>query len=306
MRAWVHKALTLVLMWSGVAASQAIAGDINLQWDAVPGAAGYHVYYGTQSGVYGQFVSANGTSATIAGLQDCQTYYLAVKAYNGAGESASFSNELMGWPRPIITSTTPTAAVQGDQLTVDVMGSNFQSGAVVRVSPNLGTCSLAKTKGCETDSDCQPVTEGVCVNSILLNAATVLSCGHLQLVATIEPTTAGIRPAMVGKIDVTVDNPDTVFGVKLQAFEVLVNPYRFDLNRTDPTTTNRIDGRDTIFLSRNFGFSESDASYDPNDDFNGDGWVDGADLAFIASNLGRCWSTTTKSWSLAACPSTLQ
>src|SRR5262247_1122832 len=87
-RAWVHRVLTLGMLGLAAAARPAVAGDINLQWDAVQGAAGYHVYYGTQSGVYDEFVSTNGTSTTIAGLQDCQTYYLAVKAYNGAGESS--------------------------------------------------------------------------------------------------------------------------------------------------------------------------------------------------------------------------
>ena len=305
MRVRIRKAAALAILQIAFFA-RALAGDINLQWDPVPGAVGYHVYYGTQSHTYGQFLTAGGTSATVAGLQDCQTYYLAVKAYNDAGESPTFSNELTGWPRPTVSSTTPTTAVQGDQLTVDVMGSNFQSGATVTVSPNRGTCSLLSSKACSTDADCNSATEGICQNSVVLNSITVLSCGHLQLVATIEPTTAGIRPAQVGKVDVTVSNPDTVFGSKLQAFEVLIDPYRFDVNQTSASTTNRIDGRDTIYLSRNFGFSEADAGYEPNDDFNGDGWVDGADLAFIASNLGRCWSSATKTWTLAACPSTLQ
>lgn len=306
MQTWVHKAVMLGMVWSAAVAQHVVAGEISLQWDAVPGASGYHVYYGTQSGVYGQYVSVASNAALIGGLPDCQTYFVAVKAFNGAGESPTFSNEITGWPRPAVASASPGTMVQGDQLTLDLVGSNFQSGATVSVSPNRGTCTLRATKACSTDADCQPATEGICQNSVVLTSVSVLSCGHLQLLAMIEPTAPGIRPAQIGKIDVTVVNPDAVFGVKSQAFEVLVDPSRFDINRSDSATTNRIDGKDTIYLSRNFGYDESDSRYEPNDDFNGDGWVDGADLAFIASNLGRCWSTSSKSWTLAACPNNFQ
>ena len=104
----------------------------------------------------------------------------------------------------------------------------------------------------------------------------------------------------------TVSNPDSVFGMKSQAFEVLLNPARFDINRSDSTTTNRIDGKDTVYLSRQFGLNEFDPNYDADDDFDGDGWIDGLDLVYIASNLGKCWSASTKSWTIAACPAALQ
>jgi hypothetical protein len=86
---------------------------------------------------------------------------------------------------------------------------------------------------------------------------------------------------------------------------VTINPARFDVNRTDDVTRGRIDGKDTVFLSRGFGLSESDPNYDGDDDFDGDGWVDGQDLAYIASNLGRCWSPSSRTWSLSACPASL-
>jgi hypothetical protein len=143
--------------------------------------------------------------------------------------------------------------------------------------------------------------------NVVLSSVRRLSCGHIQLIATIEPTAAAVRPAQIGRLDLTVVNPpDSVFGTKSQAFEVLVNPARFDINRSDATTTNRIDGKDTVYLSRQFGTNESNPNYDPDDDFDGDGWVDGQDLAYIASNLGRCWSASTRTWTLAACPAGLQ
>lgn len=267
-----------LLSVAALAVMPARAGDIVLAWDPTSGASGYHVYYGTKTGTYTQSVTSYSTSTTLTNLQDCQPYFIAVKAFNAAGESPQYSNELTGWPRPSITSATPSSAMQGSQIVVDIFGSNFQSGAVVDLgNPNVFLASVG-----------------------------VVSCSHIQLMATVEPTARGVRAAKVGKLDLTVANPDDVFGMKSQAFEVLINPARFDINQSDPSTTNRIDGKDTVFLARDFGISEADPTYDPNSDFDGDGWVDGTDLAYIASNLGRCWSTTTKSWSTSACPVNLR
>jgi Fibronectin type III domain len=271
--------LALPLAALFAASTPATAGSIALSWDPTQGATGYHVYYGTQpGGPYPDSVTTYSTTTTIPGLQDCTTYFVVVKAFNGSGESVTFSNELSGWSRPAVTSATPTSAMQGDQIVMDVMGSNFQSGAIV----DLGN------------------------PHVFLTSVQVLSCTHIQLLATVEPTARNIRPAHVGRLDLTVSNVDTVFGMKSQAFEVLINPARFDVNQSDATTKNRIDGKDTVYLSRQFGQSESDPNYDADDDFDGDGWVDGDDLAFIASNLGKCWSSSSKSWSLTACPSGLQ
>jgi hypothetical protein len=277
---WIKRHfLALMAVTMLAAAAPAAAGSISVSWDPTPGASGYYVYYGTASGVYGPPVTALTTSATISGLQDCTQYYVAVKAFNGSGASTSYSNELSGWSRPEVTSATPASAMQGDQVVMDVMGSNFDPLATVDLgNPN-----------------------------VVLSSVRRLSCGHIQLIATIEPTAAAVRPAQIGRLDLTVVNPpDSVFGTKSQAFEVLVNPARFDINRSDATTTNRIDGKDTVYLSRQFGTNESNPNYDPDDDFDGDGWVDGQDLAYIASNLGRCWSASTRTWTLAACPAGLQ
>jgi len=264
---------------AALAVAPAMAGSISLSWDATQGASGYHVYYGTVSGQYNPVpVTTSSTSTTISGLQDCTTYYLAVKAFNQAGVSPEFSNELSGWARPGITAATPSSAMQGDQIVMDVMGSNFLAGAEV----DLGN------------------------PHVILTSVTVLSCNQIQLIATVEPTAATLRAARIGRLDLTVSNPDSVFGLKSEAFEVLINPSRFDINQSDATTRNRIDGKDTVYLARVFGTSEADPNFDADDDFDGDGLVDGQDLAYIASNLGRCWSTASKSWRLDACPTVLQ
>lgn len=259
-----------------VACTPVLAGQIQLAWDAVPGATGYRVYYGTQSGSYTSNVTVSTTATTLSGLQNCQTWYVAVKAFNSAGESADFSNELAGWPRPEVTSATPGAAIQGQQLTVTVNGTNFQPGATVEIDNSR----------------------------VVVAGISTLSCGQVQFVATVEPTTAHIAPAQIGSWAVTIANPDDVFGQRSNAFVIDVNPARFDINKTDQTTQNRIDGKDTVWLSRLFGSQQGSASYDPDSDFDGDGWVDGVDLAYIASNLGRCWSNGV--WSASACPANLR
>jgi hypothetical protein len=122
--------------------------------------------------------------------------------------------------------------------------------------------------------------------------------------ATIEPTADGVRAAQIGPYTVTVVNPDDVFGSRNGAFEVQVDPSRFDLDDRDGPSRGRLDGRDTIWLSRLFGSQEGDADYYPDSDFNGDGWVDGEDLAYLASNLGRCWDGA--GWNVGSCPESLQ
>jgi hypothetical protein len=272
--------LAAVIFLTATFAAPGLAGEIQLAWDATSGASGYKVYYGTASGSYtspGSPATVYGTSTTISGLLDCRNYFVAVKAFNAAGESPSFSNELSGWSRPSVVSASPSTALQGDQLVVDIQGANFQSGASV----DLGN------------------------PQITLSSIAVLSCNHIQLLATIEPTAPNVRPAEVGALDLTVENPDAVFGKKSQAFAVLINPARFDINKTDDATTNRIDGKDMVYLSRLFGLSESSPNYDGDEDFNGDGNIDGQDLAYIASNFGLCWASATKTWTLAACPQAL-
>lgn len=255
-----------------VAALPASAGTISLAWDPVPGASGYRVYYGTQSGAYTQNTTVSGTSATIGNLQDCTTWYVAVKAYNSAGESDQFSQEIAGWPRPAVTAATPSSAKQGEQIVIELTGANFQNGAVIELdNPHV---RLASTQ--------------------------VLSCSRMQVLATVEPTAANVRPAGIGAIDVTVANPDDVFGQKSDAFTVLVNPARFDVNTTETSTRGRLDGKDTVWMARMFGGNEGTALYDPDFDFDGDGWVDGQDLAYLASNMGRCWDGA--GWAVSACP----
>jgi len=83
-----------------------------LQWDASTGeVTGYRVYYGTtQNGPYPASYEVATTSCDMANLplQQNETYYFVVRAYNSAGESGN-SNEASY----TVPDTTPPGVVQG-------------------------------------------------------------------------------------------------------------------------------------------------------------------------------------------------
>jgi hypothetical protein len=56
---------------------------------------GYYVYYGAASGVYTNKTDVGtNTVTTVSGLEEGQTYYFAVTAYNAAGMESPFSPEV--------------------------------------------------------------------------------------------------------------------------------------------------------------------------------------------------------------------
>lgn len=80
---------------TGLAASAAGTGQVNLSWSAVDGASSYSLYRTSQSGYQPATPSVTGitgTSYNDTGLNDGTTYYYQVVAVNGAGPSG-FSPE---------------------------------------------------------------------------------------------------------------------------------------------------------------------------------------------------------------------
>jgi hypothetical protein len=62
--------------------------------------AGYYIYYGTASGVYGQSIKVgNVTTYSLTGLVQGQTYYIAATAYDTSNNQSGFSNEVSGVPK---------------------------------------------------------------------------------------------------------------------------------------------------------------------------------------------------------------
>lgn len=78
-----------------VLASFAYAGELEVEWDPSADAAGYTVYWGPNPGQYTNWQDVGDvTVATVRNLPDCIPMYIAVTAYNSAGESG-YSNEIV-------------------------------------------------------------------------------------------------------------------------------------------------------------------------------------------------------------------
>jgi hypothetical protein len=255
---------------------KAAVGTISLKWNPVPGASGYRIYYGTESGTYTDAVDVGAKAqGTVSGLTDCTTYYVAVKAYNAAGESTEFSNEIAGWPRPRVGSVDPPAFMQGTQVVVNLAGANFAPGATLEFDA--------------TSLEGEPL---VTVGSL---SAT---CESIQALVAVEPGAPGARAMEIGAHEFEVRNPDGVVGN--QTYEVTINPARFDINRTDADTSDRVDGKDLVWLAYAHGTSEGQSRFNADADLTGNGSVDGEDLAYLAAAFGSCWSGS--SWDASACP----
>ena len=71
------------------------AGQVTLEWDrnSESNLAGYRMYVGTASGVYGTPIEAGlNTTCTVTGLISGRTYYFAATAYNTSGVESGKSN----------------------------------------------------------------------------------------------------------------------------------------------------------------------------------------------------------------------
>jgi len=102
--------------------SIALGGSVNLAWTPPttgPTPAGYNIYWGTASGVYGPTPMQVGTvtTATVPNLTNGVQYFFALKSRDAVGnQSAAFSNEVfitipIPLQPPTLLSPTATATV---------------------------------------------------------------------------------------------------------------------------------------------------------------------------------------------------
>ncbi|HXV77580.1 MAG TPA: fibronectin type III domain-containing protein [Candidatus Polarisedimenticolaceae bacterium] len=171
-----------VLVVAVLSASPALAGTISLAWDPVthPDLAGYRVFYGVNASNLDQSVDVGtNAQATLSNLADCTNYFVAVKARGTDGSlSPQFSNQISGWARPVVASVSPPSIQRTTQMALTVSGVNFMPGASVSFSDP----------------------------AIVVNGVTVNGCSQLVVDVTVPDTAA------VGTTDLTVVNPDQVFG----------------------------------------------------------------------------------------------
>ncbi len=276
----------LYIVAAVLAVAPVAAGTISLTWDAASGASGYRVYWGASPGVYGQNPKdvGNVTETTIDDLTDCTTWYLAVKAYNAAGESPDYSNEVVGWARPVVGTPSISVALQRVQATLRISGANFQQGATIQI---------------ESDNP-----------RVYFETPQVVAgrCDAIDVALSVAPTYGQDLPALAGTFNytVTVTNPDGVYRTQAEQLEIQVDPARFNISTAEAATRIRLDEADLGMFSRLFGSTDGDDRYDPAADFDGDLTIDGNDLAlaFGTGLTGKCWNGTT--YTIAACPPELK
>lgn len=282
------------------------AGYRTLSWTASSGAAGYHVWYGESPNTYtGMVPVGNTTTVTLdVDLDDCTRWYFSVTAYNSAGESG-YSNEV-SWLTPMaVDSIAPDDAgatlKQGSQLPVTIHGARFMSGATVEIDHPDWVCPQGVT-----GQTCQDYLDDL-RNTVRLENASI-GCSQIGLAATIEPTTNGARAAATGTYTVTVTNPD---GSSASGeFEVALDASRQDLDTSTTYTAGRVDGLDFPHIKVRHPDDgpcicceeATCPDFDYDKDINGDGWIDGEDLALVLGGyFFQCWDDASGSWSAAAC-----
>lgn len=166
----------------------------------------------------------------------------------------------------------------GGQFTVDISGAHYRTGAGLVL-------------------DDVAVPKDILGNPLFrVESWSVLSSNRMQALVNIEPAARGVRAMPVGDFlfGGEVRNPDTVLGTASLGFEVLFDLSRWDINRSDAGTVDRVDGADLSWLAYAYGSADGEPLYAPDADLTGDGIVDGEDLAYLEAGFGRCWSGTAR------------
>jgi uncharacterized membrane protein/fibronectin type 3 domain-containing protein len=109
------QALAALLLIVVAAARTAAADTITIAWDANPASenvAGYNVYIGTASSMYGAPIDVhNVTTYAFTAATAGQTYYFAVQAYDAFGTPSELSTEVFGLVDGVPDITAPTVTI---------------------------------------------------------------------------------------------------------------------------------------------------------------------------------------------------
>jgi len=139
--------------------------QVRVAWDAStsPDVTGYVVDYGTSPGSYTRSVDVGAsTQATVTGLLDGNTYYMAVRAYDSDGIMSPRSNE--------VVFTTPAACRMDFSTASRTIGGRGGSGNFALSTPSGCTWSLGSsanwlTLNASTGLDSATVTYSVAPNT---------------------------------------------------------------------------------------------------------------------------------------------
>ncbi|HEX5043443.1 MAG TPA: Ig-like domain-containing protein [Candidatus Polarisedimenticolaceae bacterium] len=194
-------ARNVVLGWLFVTLTPLVsAGTMAVRWDAVAGASGYRVYWGTVAGRYTNQATVT-TTATTLNLADSTRWYVGVKAYNAQGESSTFSNEVAGLPRPTVTSVTPNRGAVGQRLIVTLGGTNFGPGMTVKflnAGIRVNGVTAVSTTTCTADITLVgPAATGIGIEVVRLDRVFGTRSGMFTMDPgpnTAAPTITSVRP----------------------------------------------------------------------------------------------------------------
>ena len=206
---WLVAGLVLLAVGMPLAAD-----TISLAWDPVthPTLSGYRVYYGTSSNSYTQTQDTGTTTQVVLnGLTSCTDYFISVKAVSSDGsESSLFSNEVTGWPRPIVTQAAPAALERGTAQQVTLTGANYRNGISVSVSnPGVSVSNLS-VDGCNQLTMTLTATAGATLGAFdiqVTDATGVVGTGAAVGSVTADtnaPQLSALQASAVGSTTATI------------------------------------------------------------------------------------------------------
>ena len=186
------------------------ADTISIAWEALahPQVSGYRVHYGTSSENYTLTEDVGSSAQTVlSGLSSCTDYYVSVKALAPDGtESAQFSNEISGWARPLVSSSTPPTLQRGTTLDVAIAGANYRAGVVVTPSNPGVTVNSVSVQGCNQLTANLSVAPNAALGAfdmIVSDATGTFGTGTGISSVTLDPTVPAIGDLQVGSIGST-------------------------------------------------------------------------------------------------------
>lgn len=228
-----------------------LAGDLTVAWSPAGPAAStsYRVFVGDRPGVYDRVVDAGpALRATLTDLSDGTVHYLAVKAFDAAGnESPAFSAELACMARPRVESVVASPLAVGGSAWVTLRGANFDREVQVRSNDAR---LRARATTLEPDGSLSVLVEAV---------ATSASEGGIQPSAA---TFSVLNPCR---------RADTYFQAHPQAADV------------DASGT--VDAADVRAVSAAIGTHRGETGFVTAADVDGDGVVDGRDLDRVIAGV---------------------
>ncbi|MFO1487786.1 MAG: fibronectin type III domain-containing protein [Verrucomicrobiota bacterium] len=189
--------------------AQSTTASLAARWDPSPDPAvtGYHLFYGTQSGVYLNMLDVgNVTNASVTGLLPGCTYFFAVTAYDAAGNESDQSNEASG----------TTTGVANYQPTLDpISDQSFNQNAGPRVIYFTGVSS-----GSSNEVQTLTVTASSSNPSVMPAPQVIYGSPNRSGALTLWPAANAVGTAI---ISITVDDGGVVSNTFTRTFTVTVN-----------------------------------------------------------------------------------